>query len=123
MKHLTRAVLLVVISLALAAPTLQAADTYAAIAYSPSTGKWGYGHGYPTKEEAIARATRECDKDDVKTNWCKNAWLALALSNKSRGGWGSAWGETRALARSKAKAECLKHNPDAYMAVSIPSAR
>jgi serine/threonine-protein kinase len=125
LKHVTRGILLVVVALALAAgPALQAAeDTYAAIAYSPSTGRWGYGYGYPTKSEAIARARRECDRDDAKTTWCKNAWIALALSKRSPGGWGSSWGETAALARSKAKAECLSRNPDAYIARCVSSSR
>jgi hypothetical protein len=125
MRNITRGILLVVIALALAAgPALQAAgDTYGAIAFSPSTGRWGYGNGYPTKAEAIARARRECGRSDAKTNWCKNSWIALAISNESSGGWGSAWGETKAAARSAAIAECLSRNPDAHVVICIPSAR
>jgi serine/threonine-protein kinase len=125
MKNLTRGILLIAIALALAAsPALEAAgDTYAAIAFSPKTGRWGYGNGYPTKADAIARARRECGKRDAKTNWCKNSWIALAISNQSRGGWGSAWGETEADARRAALAECLARNPDAHVVISVPSSR
>ena len=125
MKNLTRGILLIVFALALAAaPALQAAgDTYAAVAFSPSTGRWGYGNGYPTNSEAIARARRECGRSDSRTNWCKNSWIALAVSNQSRGGWGSAWGETAAAARSAAIAECVARNPDGHVVICVPSAR
>jgi len=114
MKNLIRGVLLILFALVLVAPALQAEDNrYAAIAYSPSTNHWGWGTNYPTKDEAIARAVRECGRDDARTNWCRNAWIALAISDKSPGGWGSAWGETAAAARKAAKKECLARNPDA----------
>ena len=125
MKYFTRGILLVVLLLAIAVgPALYAAgDTYAAVAFSPSTLRWGYGQNYPTKAEAIARARRECGRKDAKTNWCRNSWIALAVSNQSRGGWGSAWGETEAAARSAALAECLSRNPDAHVVICIPSSR
>ncbi len=88
-------------------------DRFAAIAYSPSTGKSGWGSNYGTKAEAIARAVSECGQNDAKTNWCRNAWIALAVSDKSPGGWGSAWAATEAAARHAARRECLKRNPDA----------
>jgi hypothetical protein len=125
MKNLTRGILLVVIALVLAlGPALQAAgDSYGAIAYSPSTNRWGYGNGYPTKSQAIARARRECGRRDAKTNWCRNAWIALAVSNQSAGGWGSSWGSTPEIARSKAISECLARNPDAHVVICVSSSR
>src|ERR1700733_9615979 len=36
-------------------------DTYAAIAYSPSTGKWGYGYNYGTRGGAERAALRTCN--------------------------------------------------------------
>ena len=120
MRNLSRGILFAVIALALViAPALQAGDVYAAIAYSPATNRWGYGQGYPTKSQAIARALRECGRRDARTNWCKNAWIALAVSNDSPGGWGSAWGETAAEARRAAIAECLARNPDAHIVVCV----
>jgi uncharacterized protein DUF4189 len=94
-------------------------DKYAAIAYSPKTGKWGYGCNYPTKAEAIARAKEECGAKDARTNWCKNAWISLALSDQSKGGWGSAWGETRDAAQAASRKECLARNPDARIVVTV----
>ncbi|HEX8897091.1 MAG TPA: DUF4189 domain-containing protein [Chthoniobacterales bacterium] len=120
MKNLIRGVLLILFALALVAPTLQAQDDrYAAIAYSPSTNRWGWGTNYPTKAEAIERAVKECGRDDARTNWCRNAWIALAISDKSPGGWGSAWGETAAAARKAARKECLARNPDARVVACV----
>ena len=121
MKNLTRGILFVIIALALVlGPALQAAgDTFAAIAYSPTSGRYGYGKGYSTKSEAIARALRECGNRNARTNWCRNSWIALALSNSSPGGWGSSWGETEAAARNAAMAECLARNPDARVVICV----
>ena len=125
MKNLARAILLIVFTLALGlAPALQAADDrYAAVAYSPSSGRWGYGNGYASQEEAIARALSECGRADAKTNWCRNAWIALALSKRSAGGWGSAWGVTAKAARAAARRECLARNPDAHVVVCVSAYR
>jgi serine/threonine-protein kinase len=114
--------LVVLFALALGiGPSLQAQsdDLYAAIAYSPKTGKWGYGCNYKTKAEAIARAKSECGAKDARTNWCKNAWIALAISDDSKGGWGSAWGETREEAQAAARKECLARNPDARVIATV----
>jgi len=120
MRNLTRAILFLTVVFALAvSPSLQAGDVYAAIAYSPKTGQYGYGQGYATKGEAIARARRECGRKDAKTNWCKNAWIALAISDASPGGWGSAWGETADIARAKSLAECRARNPDARIVICV----
>ena len=96
MRNVTRGILLIVFAFVIGlAPPLQAAgDRYAAVAYSPKTGRWRYGVNYPTKSGAIAHARRECGRSDARTNWCKNAWIALAISDQSPGGWGSSWGET-----------------------------
>ena len=122
MNILRRRILLFLFALVLGfVPALHAedGDKYAAIAYSPKTGKWGYGCNYDTKAEAIARAVEECGHKDAKTNWCKNAWISLAISDDSKGGWGSAWGETREEAQRAARKECLARNPDARVLVTV----
>jgi Domain of unknown function (DUF4189) len=122
MNILRRRILLFLLALVIGfVPALHAQDgaKYAAIAYSPKTGKWGYGCNYATKAEAIARAKRECGSKDARTNWCKNAWISLALSDSSPGGWGSAWGETREEAQSASRRECLARNPDARVVVTV----
>src|SRR5438093_6325294 len=98
MKNGTRVILLIVAILAFGTrPTLVAeeGDTFAAIAFSPSTVHWAYVNGEKTKEQALAHALKKCHRSDARTNWCKNSYIALAISDRSHGGWGSAWGETR----------------------------
>jgi hypothetical protein len=124
MKNLTRGMLFLIIALALGlGPSLQAANSYAAIAYSPSTGRWGYGNGYPSQSQAIARARSECGRADARTSWAKNSWIALAISDRSRGGYGMAWATTASGARSRALAECRRHNPDARVVVCVSAYR
>ena len=124
MKNLTRGIFFLIIALALGlGPSLQAAESYAAIAYSPSTGKWGYGNGYPSKSAAIARARSECGAGDARTFWCKNSWIALALSDSSPGGFGWAYAPTAAAARSRALAQCRARNPDARVVVCVSAYR
>ena len=122
MNILRRRILLFLFALVLGfMPALQAQDNdkYAAIAYSPNTDKWGYGCNYSTKDEAIARALQECGAPDARTNWCKNAWISLAVSKKSKGGWGSAWGNTREEAQAKSRKECRARNPDAHIVITV----
>ena len=121
MKNLIRAVLPILFALVLAAPpALQAGpDRYAAVAYSPTAKKWGYGNNYATKGEAIARALSECGYSDAGTNWCKNAWIAIAISDKSPGGWGSGWGKTPEAARQSARRQCRARNPDARIVACV----
>ena len=124
MKNLTRGILLLVITIAIViGPALQAADNYAAIVYCTSNDSWGAASGAATKADAIANALAKCNcpDEDVRTNWCRNAWIALAISNQSTGGWGSAWGETPEIAKSKAMAECLARNPDAHVVLYVSS--
>jgi hypothetical protein len=122
MKNLTRVVLFLIVALALV-PSLEAANSYAAVAYSPSTGQWGYGNGYPSQSAAIARARSECGRADARTFWCKNSWIALAISDQSPGGFGWAYAPTAAAARSKARALCRSRNPDARVVVCVSAYR
>ena len=103
----------------LSTPTPSQKNTYAAIAFYKPTRTWAYSTEKATKEEAIADALRKCGHNDARTNWCKNAWMALAISNQSVGGWGSGWGETPADARKKSTDECLARNPDAHIVLCI----
>jgi hypothetical protein len=127
MKKLGRGILLLGVSLvlvivpALHAADTNAADTYAAIAYDESTHTWAYHNGVATKEEAIAQALRKCGHSQAKTNWCRNSWIALAVS--STHGWGSAWAVTPQDARKKSIDECFAHenNPDAHIVICVHS--
>jgi Domain of unknown function (DUF4189) len=122
MKNLTRVILLTVVALALGLTSaVSAADRYAAVAFSPSTNRWGYGNGYFTRAEATARAVVECGQSDAVTSWCKNAWIALAISDRSPGGYG--WASTASGARRRALAECRVRNADAHIVACVSAYR
>lgn len=125
MRHIIRGILLAVIACILStAVSVEAGPTrYAAIAYSPSTGLYGYGNGFSTKADAIERALQECGGRDARTNWCRNAWIALAISDSSPGGYGWAWATSAAGARRAARAKCLEENDDARVVLCVSAYR
>lgn len=70
-------------------------DFWAAIAFSPSTGKYG-ATCYWTSQDNASRAAREsCNAKDAKVVvLCCNGWCALALGESSAAGdhgWGVGW--------------------------------
>jgi serine/threonine-protein kinase len=120
-KTVPRFLVLLLLALALAssgsAPA--AGNTYAAVAFSPSTGAYGYGNGFRSKEEAIERAEIECGEPDAIVKWCRNSWIALAVS--SDGGYGWSWASTAGRARARAVANCLQQNDDAKVVICVRS--
>jgi len=88
------------------------------IAYSPSTGKWGYSCGYGRSD--VTRALQFCEDPDAKIFVGKNVccWMALALGDdKSAYGWGYAG--NRADAERNALEECRQRTKNAKVAVSF----
>jgi serine/threonine-protein kinase len=86
------------------------ADGYAAIAYSPSTGKWAYSNGCSCRAEAERMALRSCNACDAYIcNWVRNGYAALAIGDH---GWtGFAWsGESRCAAENAAQCEVRKYD-------------
>jgi hypothetical protein len=107
-------------------PQLQASgDRYAAVAFSPSTGQYGYGNGFATKGGAIERARQECGARDAVVKWTRNAWIALAVSSPTRSGYGYGWtwADTAGRARAAARDNCLEHNDDARVVVCVSAYR
>lgn len=127
MSHLLRRVTFIAAALVLASTLLAEAgrDRYAAVAFSPSTGLYGYGNGYATKDEAIEKAVQECGGRDAITRWARNSWLALAISDRTSAGygWGSGWAETASEAREIARDKCLEKNDEARVVVCISAYR
>lgn len=92
------------------APALAAADSYGAIAYSPTTRADGWSHSYSTRADAERRALRECSgraRDCRVAIWFKNACGALAVGQN--GGWGSGWGNDRRRAELEAIGVCNQY--------------
>ena len=51
------------------------------------------------------------------TKWCRNAWIALAVS-KARG-YGWSWATTAGKARAEAIEKCLEQNEDAKVVLCV----
>lgn len=83
----------------------QAYDSYGAIAYSKSTGRYGYSYDYGTQSMAEAQALGNCG--DVSCHvyvWFKNSCGALAKADNGDLGWG--WSGSRGSAEARALANC-----------------
>lgn len=100
------------------AAAARADDTYAAIAYSKSTGKYGYSYNWSSLAVAKLEALAQCDADDAQVKiWSRNFWAALAIGDD--GGLGWAWGDTKDDARSDAVDECKKHTKSDHIKVIL----
>jgi Domain of unknown function (DUF4189) len=108
-----RTVRLIALSLVLAAaaalwtatPAHAADDTYAAIAYSPDTGHYGYAAGFSSRAAAEFEALNQCEGADAQVViWGRNAYVALAVGED--GSYGYAWGSTETIARRIALQKC-----------------
>jgi serine/threonine protein kinase, bacterial len=81
-------------------------DNWGALAYSDSTGRYGFAYDYITQAEAINSAVERCKARDCRgVVWFRNGCGAFAKGNGAYG-WGI--GDTRAVAEAKALAECRK---------------
>jgi uncharacterized protein DUF4189 len=104
-----------------ATPARAADDTYAAIAYSPDTGHYGYAAGFSSRAAAEVEALSQCEGDDAQVVvWGRNAYVALAVSDN--GPYGYAWGSTEAIARRIAIQNCRDYGGEnARIAVTVYS--
>ena len=92
------------------APAMALADSYGAIAYSPTTRADGWSHAFSTRADAERRALRECSgraRDCRVAIWFKNACGALAV--RRNGSWGSGWGSDRRRAELEAIGVCNQY--------------
>ena len=88
------------------------------IAYSTTTGRWGYSCGYGRSD--VARALQRCEDPNAKiiVGQKVGGWMALALGDdKSVYGWGYAG--NRADAEHNALEECRQRTKNAKIAVSF----
>jgi Domain of unknown function (DUF4189) len=101
---------------------LNTPDYFAAIAYSPSTGQYGYSYDYTNLAAAKQAALSRCKIPDAEVVvWAKNGYCALAAGKGT--GYGGAWGATAAQARANAVVESKKHTSDSKVLVCVFSGR
>jgi hypothetical protein len=99
--------------------------TFAAIAYSQSTGRFGYSYNYRSRAEAESEALRHCGAPDAQIAcWVNNGFCALAFGD-DRSTWGVGYyygsGSTNNDAEVRALAEARARTTNVYIAV--PPAR
>lgn len=94
------------VSVGLAKGGSKSRDNWGAIAYSESTGRYGYVYDFASQADAINSAVTRCGVRDCRAVvWFKNSCAALAKGGTN---YGYGIGATRALAESTALAECRK---------------
>ncbi len=87
---------------------LEARNYYGAIAYSPSTGDYGYSYDYSSRYSAEQNAISRCGAYDCSSLiWFRNACGALAVGNN---GYGSGWGDTKYRAKREALKSCRRYS-------------
>lgn len=93
----------------LAAGTAVSADNFGAIAFSKSTGAYGFSYDHQSRRDAEAGAMNECrsrSRGCAVAIWFKNACGSVATGPN---GWGSAWAGSRGNAEQAALVNCSKH--------------
>ncbi len=94
-------------------------DSYFAIAYSPSTGRYGVAVAKASKSEAEVEAVSRCEAMDAKAvATTKNACIALAVG-KDKSLYGVGMAETEKEAQEMALEACKKKTIDCSIAVTL----
>jgi hypothetical protein len=99
--------------------------SYAAIAYSPATGKYGYSYNYRSRSAAESAALRNCPASDARiVCWVNNGFCSLALGN-DRSSWGVGWswgnGASTAEANANALRQCTARTRGARIVLCLSS--
>ena len=95
------------------------APRYAAIAYSTTTGAYGYSFNRSTRFGAERSALEYCGASDAEIMvWCRNNWCALAVGDApSAYGWGYA--SSAARAKQIALDQCRRRTSECRIAVCV----
>ena len=86
---------------------------YAAIAYSPASGKFGSSYSYGSQASARRAALSVCQEPDARiVVWSRNCYCALAVG---KDGYGAGFGSTAKQARADALSECAKQTTGGHV--------
>ena len=99
-------------------------DSYAAIAYSPTTGKYTYAYDLRSRSAAENAALEKCGEDAHLACWVNRGFCALALgSDKSCWGIGYSYGNgaNTDKAKNDALEDCRNRTSGAHIAVVLSS--
>ena len=100
-------------------------DRFAAIAYSPSTGKYGYSYNYRSRSAAETAALGHLSQPDARiVCWVKAGFCALAKGDDNSE-WGAGWsygkGARTEDAKEAAVEDCEKKTTHPYLALLLLS--
>jgi hypothetical protein len=101
-----------------------ARDYYGAIAYSNTTGAYGYSYDYASRGQAEERSMAECTKRGSGCKvvlWFRNACGALATGRNF--GYGFAWATTRGESEQVALRYCGKYTSECKVAAWVCTTR
>jgi hypothetical protein len=99
-------------------------DSYAAIAYSPTTGKYAYAYDRRSQAAAEREALEKCGEGAESACWVNRGFCALALgSDKSFWGIGYSYGNgaNTDKAKNEALADCRNRTTGVHIAVVLSS--
>jgi serine/threonine-protein kinase len=95
-------------------------DKYAAIAYSPSTGAFGYSCNFATRTSAEKVALAVCKADDAQVLvWARNGWCCLAVGDDNH--YGYSWADDKTYAKNLALSECKKESENCKIVIAVSS--
>jgi hypothetical protein len=99
--------------------------SFAAIAYSPATGKYGYAYNYRSRSAAEKAALEKCDAEDARIAcWVNRGFCALALGD-DKTCWGVGWryggGSSNTDAKDTALKECGNRTTGAHIVLCLSS--
>lgn len=100
-------------------------SSYAAIAYSPATGKFGYSYNLRSRAAADKVALEKCAAEDARiVTWVSKGFVALALGT-DKSCWGVGWsygnGSSNTAAKENALNDCQKRTSGAHVALALSS--
>ncbi|MGD9646574.1 MAG: DUF4189 domain-containing protein [Pirellulales bacterium] len=99
--------------------------SYAAVAYSPATGRYAFSYNYGSRSSAEKAALKQLDESDGKiVCWVNNGFCALALGDEvGMYGTGYRWGDGASTrdAAQRALDECNKRTTGARVVLILSS--
>lgn len=100
----------------------QSQSNYGAIAYSPSSDVYGTSWNYSSRQQAEARAFRECQSRSVNNDctvvtWFRNACGALATTPNNA--YGGNWGNSLIAAERNALEMCSQYGKNCTVLTSL----
>jgi len=119
MRLVSRGMLLIIAVFGPAVGVVSRNDRYGAIAYSPSSGAYGYSYDDATRAAAEATALEECGKNGKGCKsalWFKNACGGLAIGKDS---WASERGDDKQTAERKSLESCKARTSDCSLVGAI----